>query len=339
VPALRGLSATQGTIRTAPAAVMANQPRRFLSYGNVFENGSQGARISGCLPLYGICAEATTGAGLRNVSGTNFSSIFHTPANGDTLSPQLSRIVSCFARWRFRKLRFVYAPMGSTASGVRLAFAYSCDPLSSELYSSSALTYTNYNALLTTPHSVQFSPWAGWVMDVPCTSEFKYTRYSSTTVSANTRDITGGIMACLADSDPGTTFSYGTLWVEFVLDVIDSAPLSTVYTGPPTTSSSLSSQVSGSDSTESKAVTSGGLSTGPADRWSKGLVPVETFTSSSTGNSVAAADTVSVPGVGSTTLREDYVLCRREGGVLSPNSVTTTSRSLGPESGQSQKRN
>jgi hypothetical protein len=83
-------------------------------------------------------------------------------------------------------------------------------------------------------------------------SDLCYVAPYSSTVAANTRQAYCGMIACLADSDPGATFTYGQLWWDFEIELLDVCPTTS---GLPT-AATLSSAVSGptSSSNESKFV-------------------------------------------------------------------------------------
>lgn len=223
----RGQGLALGAVRTASAAVAGINPARYIKFYNCTNGSNSGLGIQFRMPLYTICAGATSGGGLKTVSGSILVSSILSPTMAGTLAPQIQRFASCFSRWRWKKLSFLYSPMGSTASGVRLAFAYTNDPLQDQIYAISS--YTGFNTLLTTPVSTTFSPWTGWSMSVPCASELMYTYPMNTSVGANVRQSNSGLIACVADSDPGATFSYGTLWWEVDLELYDPAPLATAH--------------------------------------------------------------------------------------------------------------
>lgn len=224
--ALRSQGLTLGTVRTAPAAVVTNPPVRLLSYGNLVGAGREsGLLLRGCLPFCTIMADGANGKGLGLTSGA-VGMTYISPLMAGTLSPQVARIASCFSRWRFRRLGFIYNAMGSTASGVRMAFAYGTDPLHEIL--SNVTSYSSYASLLSTPHSTAFSPWASFAMEVPVSSEFSYSYANSgwLTEYAMRRQYQSGVIACVCDSAPGATFSYGILWWAFELELHDPAPVS-----------------------------------------------------------------------------------------------------------------
>lgn len=174
-------------------------------------------------------------------SGNRLANWILRAADGTTLCPQLSRQVSCFSRYRLTRLRFIYDPIGSTASAVRLAFAYSNDPLSPAFYSALGFDYTAYNSLLTVPGSRAFSPWMAWSQNVAVDDNWKYVDNSAsdTIAAANVRQEAYGVIMCLADSNPGTDYTYGILSIDFSIDLLDPCPLPTV----PTTNLALHSSL------------------------------------------------------------------------------------------------
>lgn len=219
----RGQGLALGAVRTAPAAVAGVPPMRTLQFYNCTMGANSGLGIRFRLPLFTVCAGVTTGGGLKNVGGSIIVSSPLSPTMAGTLSPQIQRFASCFSRWRWKRLGFIYAPLGSTASGVRLAFAFTNDPLQDQLYA--VVGYSGFNVLQTTPVSTVFSPWTGWAMSVPCSSELMYIYPMTSTIGANYRQAHSGLITCVTDSDPGATFTYGTLWWDVDLELYDPAPL------------------------------------------------------------------------------------------------------------------
>jgi len=171
--------------------------------------------------MYSIGASNTNGYGFVNTAGTRAALVDLSPVNTGMLCPQLARIASCFSRFRYKKLGWLYEPMASTASGVRLAFAYSSDPYGSL---DSVTSSTGYNICFTTPQSVAFSPWMPWNMTCQVPGDLCYTYAGLNTVAANIRQASVGTIACVADSNPGADFTYGILWCCFVLDLVDPIP-------------------------------------------------------------------------------------------------------------------
>lgn len=229
------------SLLSAPAAFSINGVRRGLFFGNCNVKGQTGCRISGIVPFCTLGAANTTGRGLMDRGGNRLANWILRAADGTTLCPQLSRQVSCFSRYRLTKLRFIYDPIGSTASAVRLAFAYSNDPLSPAFYSALGFDYTAYNSLLTIPGSRAFSPWMGWSQNVAVDDNWKYVDNSAsdTIAAANVRQEAYGVIMCLADSNPGTDYTYGILSIDFSIDLLDPCPLPTV----PTTNLALHSSL------------------------------------------------------------------------------------------------
>jgi hypothetical protein len=185
-----------------------------------------------------VCAHTTDGFGLVDAAGAYHGILKLSPALPNLLCPLLLNESRNFTRYRFKRLRFIYHAIGSTASGVRLNFAFVNDPHQSEF---TAITgSSSYNLLSTTPNSVPFSPWSGWAMDCKISTDLCYIApglsYLSY-VTADVRQAYAGMIACLADSDPGATFTYGQLWWDFDVELVDVCPTSSL----PSTSALMSS--------------------------------------------------------------------------------------------------
>jgi len=215
-----------GSLISAPAAVSLGRLKRSLVFGAVRLGDKVGCRLTGVLPLVTIGAGNSTGYGLMTASGTRGANLALSPVNAAFLCPQLARFASCFAQYRWNKLGFVYNAIGSTASAVRMVFAYSSDYLQPVIYGVTG--YAGYNSLLTTQYSQCFSPWMDWSMSVPTEQVPSFVTTYSSSVAANTRQSYGGIVACVADSNPGADFTYGVLSIAFTLDLFDPLPTSTL---------------------------------------------------------------------------------------------------------------
>lgn len=210
---------------SVPAAVSTSGVRRDLRFSSFSERGAMGCRISGTFPICSLGASVTNGYGFYTKGGTRCATIMLRPADGTySLSPLLYRLCSCFTRYRVSQLGFRYDPIGSTASAVRLAFCYSADPQSPLIYAISS--YSGFNTLLSSVYGRTFSPWAGWSMRVTAPDSWLYLDPSaSDTIAANIRQESFGIIACVADSDPGVDYSYGVLSMDLSLDLIDPVPI------------------------------------------------------------------------------------------------------------------
>lgn len=212
---------------TAPAAVSLNGIKRELRFSSFNERGSVGCRVSGTFPICSLGASVTNGCGFYVKGGTRPATILLRPSDGSlSLSPILYRLASCFTRYRVDSLSFRYDPIGSTASAVRLAFCYSSDPQCPLLY---AITSSSgFNTILSSNFSRAFSPWVGWSLKVfPTDSWYYLDSTASDTIAANIRQESFGMIACVADADPGVDYSYGVLSMELTLDLIDPIPVST----------------------------------------------------------------------------------------------------------------
>lgn len=211
----------------APAAVSLSGIRRELRFSSFNEQGTVGCRITGVFPICSLGAAVTTGCGFYTKGGTRPATILLRPADGSfSLSPILYRLSSCFTRYRVSSLSFVYDPVGSTASAVRLAFCYSSDSQAPAIYG--ITSSSGFNTILSSSFGRAFSPWAGWRMRVAPTNSWYYVDYgASDTIAANIRQESFGMIACVADSDPGVDYSYGLLSMELTLDLIDPIPVVT----------------------------------------------------------------------------------------------------------------
>lgn len=209
----------------APAAVSTARYLRSLSFSAVRLGDRIGCRITGNVPFITVGAEVTSGDGFVTRTGSRYDLLAFSPVNAAFLCPQLARLASCFTQYRWTSLGFKYNAMGSTASAVRLCFAYSADYLSPALTTGAG--YEKYNYMLTTQNSQVFSPWMDWSMSVPGQQELCYVATFSDTIAANSRQSYGGVIACVSDSDPGTTYTYGVISLAFVLDLFDPVPLVT----------------------------------------------------------------------------------------------------------------
>jgi len=210
-------SGVVGSAVSAPCLV------RSLNFSSVSLDGQGGCRLSGTFPFITVGAASTTGVAFVTRSGSRVGSATLSPVSGSWLCPTIARLASCFTRYRWSRLRFDYHAMGSSASAVRLAFAYCMDPYAGSIPTSPTLS--DYNTLLTTPHSRVFSPWMDWTLSVPCAGELSYTYAGSSTVAANVRQNSPGQIVCVADSDPLTNYTYGVISLSFVLDLFDMLPL------------------------------------------------------------------------------------------------------------------
>jgi len=62
-------------------------------------------------------------------------------------------------------------------------------------------------------------------MNVQCGPEMHYTYGGAESVVANLRDTYQGLMVCVADSNPGTDYTYGVISICFDLELFDPLPV------------------------------------------------------------------------------------------------------------------
>lgn len=204
---------------SVPAAVSSQRRPRQIRFAGVSSGDLHGLTVTGTIPYYTIGAAVTSGAGISTLTGRSAIKVLR-PTDIVTLTPWLALQAYCWGRYRVRHLHFIYNAIGSTASAVRLVFGYSSDPATTAL--SSVSSFSDYNRIQTVGSSLTFSPWKSWDLNVPVDNTWKYIDpVGSDSTIANIRQEAFGIIACVADADPGVTYTYGTLSVDFTVDFLD----------------------------------------------------------------------------------------------------------------------
>jgi len=272
-----------GAVQAAPAAVNSYMPSRKFDVSSLRDGQMGDKLVRACLPMLTVCAHTSEGYGLVDTAGTYHGTVKLSPVIPNLLCPLLLNEARNYTRYRFRRLRFTYYAIGSTASGVRLNFAFVNDALQAEF--SAISSSSSYNLLSSTPNSIPFSPWSPWSMSCNIGSDLCYTGVYSSTVAANTRQAYAGMIACLADSDPGATFTYGQLWWDFDVELRDVCPTTS---GLPTSAAFSSGVAQSQPSGETGE--SAGLMTGANVNPNLGPLSVLSVTALQLSNGLARAD-------------------------------------------------
>lgn len=227
---------------TAPASVSTNGLRRGLDMSGYRDRDGQPVMvISGIVPYLSLGAASSTGAGFIDRIGNRTATHNVSPMDSSCLCPQLAQIAHCFSKYRFRRLGFVYDPMGSTASAVRLALAYTSDPLNYVMANQTGPS--GYTGLLTMATCKVFSPWMGpWSLACSVDDTWKYNKLMSSPDNADKRMEFIGTVGCCADSDPVSDYSYGILSMSFVLELKDLTYAGTMSTASVSLASSAVEQ-------------------------------------------------------------------------------------------------
>jgi len=251
-----------------PRAVFSAQSTGLSGGGAVFSTGStavtkslsfapapamrgteHGLRVTGLVNLYDIGFQSTSASAvpasgatalIARSGGMSPTAVGMTPANGSWVSSWIQQLAGVFSRFRFKSLHFHYRPAALSTQSAPLGFVFAfVDDVQHPALATSASTFS-VSKMDNVMSSFKFTNWESWdyECDLPQSDEL-YFIYGVGSDPADTRQynqgafgvaLTAGSLSGLAAS---VVYTYGTLYMSFVLDLYDVAPIYSSFALPP----------------------------------------------------------------------------------------------------------